>query len=56
MSPRKQKQQRRDYLRRLAAMKQDDPENRCRAWIAMISGSWHWTGPEPLQLRPTQRP
>ena len=56
MSPRKQKQQRRDYLLRLASMKHPAPENPCRAWMAMIGGSWHWTGPEPLQLRPGQRP
>ena len=56
LSLRKQKQQRRDYLRRLASMKQAAPENRCRAWIAILGGAWHWTGPEPIQLRQSQRP
>ncbi len=56
MSPSKQKQQRRDYLRRLTAMKQAAQENPCRAWIACIRGTWHYTGPDPLRLRPSARP
>lgn len=42
---------RRDYLRRLAAMKEQPKANPCRHWIAMFSTGWHTSSPNPLQLR-----
>jgi hypothetical protein len=41
---------RRDYLRRLAATKQEPKQSTCRAWIARIESRWHWSGSGPLQL------
>jgi hypothetical protein len=41
---------RRDYLRRLAATKQEPKQSTCRAWIAKFEGRWHWSGSGSLQL------
>ncbi len=41
---------RRDYLRRLAATKQEPKASTCRAWIAMLNNRWHWSGNGSLQL------
>jgi hypothetical protein len=41
---------RRDYLRRLAATKQEPKLTTCRAWIAIVNNRWHWSGSGPLQL------
>lgn len=42
---------RRDYLRRLAAMKEQPQANPCRAWIALFTTGWHTNSPTTLQLR-----
>ena len=42
-------QARRDYLRRLAAMKEQQ-QSQCRAWIAIVNNRWHWSGSGSLQL------
>jgi hypothetical protein len=41
---------RRDYLRRLAAIKQEPKQSQCRAWIAIVNNRWHWSSPSNLQL------
>jgi hypothetical protein len=42
---------RQDYLRRLAAIKEQQPkQSQCRAWIAKIESRWHWSNNGPLQL------
>jgi len=41
---------RRDYLRRLAATKQEPKQSTCRAWIAILNNRWHWSGNGSLQL------
>jgi hypothetical protein len=41
---------RRDYLRRLAALKQEPKASTCRAWIAIVNNRWHWSSPSNLQL------
>jgi hypothetical protein len=51
MNPRKVKDlARRDYLRRLAAIKQEPKAITCRAWIARIESRWHWSGSGSVQL------
>jgi len=45
---------RRDYLRRLASMKEQPQENPCRYWIAMFRTGWHTNGPEIPRLRYNQ--
>lgn len=41
---------RRDYLRRLAAIKEQPKQSQCRAWIAIVNHRWHWSGNGSLQL------
>lgn len=42
---------RRDYLRRLASMKEQPQENPCRSWIAMLTTGWHTNGSALPQFR-----